>query len=138
MLVILKNFVRVSLSTLIAVSVLTLNLSDLLACTSLTMSKDCCHMTNSVKHCCAKKMKITFDERITKTCECTMKESQQRVELYTDIYRTNSYLTSRALGCDTSIKTGYHPELISRFTSEYSPPIKDSKYSYLTNLSLRI
>lgn len=138
MLVLLKNIVRKSLSAFIAISVLTLNLSGLLQCTSLSMSDDCTQITNKIKPCCVKKMKITFDKRVTKNCSRSMEESQQTADLYIDINRSNLYLTSRAVQYDTTIETGYHPELINKFTSEYSPPVKDLKDSYLINLSLRI
>ena len=134
----MKNIIKKTLVSIIAISVLTLNLTGLLLGTSLTMSDDCYQITQKVKPCCLKKMKITLDERITKNCGRSMEESQQRTDLYNDINRLNSYLTSRAIQYNTTIETAYNPELISKFTSEYSPPIKDLKYSYLTNLSLRI
>lgn len=138
MLVILKNIIRKSLSAFIAISVLTLNLSGFLLCTSLTMGDDCCHITKIVKPCCVKNMKITFNERVSGHCGCTMQESQQTTDLYTDLKSTNINHTSRDIQYSSIIETGYHPEIISRFTAEYSPPVKDLKDSYLTNSVLRI
>ncbi len=138
MLVIPKNIVRKSLSAFIAISVLTLNLTGLLQCTSLTISDDCCHITKIVKPCCAKNLKITFNERISGNCGCQMKESRQTTDLYNDLKSSNTYLTQRDIQYSSVIETGFHPEIIRRFTSEYSPPIKDLKDSYLVNLSIRI
>lgn len=136
--VILKNIIRKSLSAFIAISVLTLNFSGLLVCTSLTMSEDCCHITKIVKSCCAKNTKIVLDERISGHCGCFMEESQQTADLYNDLNNSNSNISSRDFQFSSIIETGYDPELISRFTAEYSPPLKDHKDSYLRNLSIRI
>jgi hypothetical protein len=136
--VILKNIVKISLSALIAISVLTLNLSGLLMCSSITMNEDCCHVTKTVKSCCVKKMKITFAERIKGHCGCSVQESQQTADLYHDLKNSNSYSSTRDAQYTSTIETGYHPELISRFTAEYSPPPMDLKDSYLINLSIRI
>src|SRR4249919_2981894 len=120
---ILKNIIRKTLSALIAVSVLTLNLSGILQCTSLTMSEDCCHITQIVKPCCAKNLKITFKERITGHCGCTMEESQQTADLYNDVKYSNPTVNSKILNYPSSVETGYHTGLIQRITNEYSPPI---------------
>lgn len=138
MLIILKNIIRKTFIAVIAVSVLTLNLSGLLVCTSLTMGDDCCHVTKKVKPCCVKKMKITFSERISGHCGCTMEESQQTADLYTDIHKSNPNHTSHNIQYSAVVENGYHPEFINRFTSEYSPPVKDLKNIYLTNSVLRI
>ncbi len=138
MLVIPKNIIRKSLSAFIAISVLTLNLSGLLVCTSLTMSEDCCHIIKTVKHCCQKNTKIILDERISGYCGCQMEESQQTADLYNDLKSSNSYLTQRDIQNSSIIDVRFHPELISKFTSEYSPPIKYLKDTYLANLSIRI
>lgn len=138
MLVILKKIVKISLSALIAISVLTLNLSGLLLCSSLTLNEDCCHVTKTVKPCCVKKMKITFAERIKGHCGCTIQENQLTADLYHDIKNSNSYSSSRDAQYTSTIETGYHPELISRFTAEYSPPFMELNDSYLVNLSIRI
>ena len=134
----LKYTVRTSLILLIVISVLTLNLSGLLSCTSLTMNDDCCHITNIVKPCCVKNLKITFKERITGHCGCNMEESQQTADLYTDLKNSNINYTSRDIQYASSFEAGYHTESINRFTSEYSPPLKYFTDSYLTNSVLRI
>lgn len=136
--ILLKNTIRKTFIAVMAISVLTLNFSGLLMCSSLTMGDDCCHVTKIVKPCCVKNMKITLDERISGHCGCTMEESQQTADLYYDINKSNSNHTSQNIQYSTIIETGYNPELISRFTTEYSPPIKDLKNSYLTNSVLRI
>lgn len=134
----MKNITKASLSIFIAISVLTLNLSGLLLCTSLTMSEDCCHITKQVKSCCKKNVKIILDERISGHCGCTMQESQQTADLYNDLNNLNTQLNSRAISYNSIVETGYHPELISIFTANYSPPIKYFKDTYLTNLTIRI
>ncbi len=136
--VILKNIIRKSLSALIAFSVLTLNLTGLLVCSSLTMGDDCCHITKIVKPCCVKNMKITFNERISGHCGCTMEESQQTTDLYTDLKNSNINHTSRDVQYTSSNEAGYHPDMINRFTAEYSPPLKYFTDSYLSNSVLRI
>jgi hypothetical protein len=136
--VILNNIVKISLSALIAFSVLTLNLTGLLQCSSHSMNEDCCHVTKTVKSCCVKKMNITFAERIKGHCGCTVNQNQQTADLYHDLKNSNTYSSSRDAQYTSTIETGYHPELISRFTSEYSPPTMDLKDSYLINLSIRI
>ena len=135
---ILKNIIRKTLSALIAVSVLTLNLSGILQCTSLTMTDDCCHITKIVKPCCAKNLKITFKERITGHCGCTMEESQQTADLYNDVKYSNHTVNSKVVQYNSAVEAGYHPELIRINTSDYSPPVKDCRGSYLENLSIRI
>ena len=134
----LKNTIRTSLIVLTVISVFTLNLSGLLSCTSLTMSDDCCHITKIVKPCCVKSLKITFEERITGHCGCTMSESQQAADLFTDLKNSNINHTSRDIQYSSSIQAGYHPESMNRFTSEYSPLLKYNKDTYLTNSVLRI
>ena len=136
--IMLKNTIRTSLILLTVISVLTLNLSGLLSCTSLTMGDDCCHVNKIVKPCCVKSLKITFKERITGHCGCTMEESQQAADLYTDLKNSNINHTSRDIQYVSSIEAGYHPESMNRFTSEYSPPLKYNTDSYLTNSVLRI
>ena len=135
---ILKNIIRKTLSAFIAISVLTLNLSGILQCTSLTMAGDCCHITKIVKPCCAKNLKITFKQRISGHCGCTMQESQQTADLYNDLKSSNTNTDSRALQYNSAVETGFHPEFIRGNVSEYSPPVKNSKDTYLTNLSIRI
>lgn len=134
----LKNINKISLSIFIAISVLTLNLSGLMQCTSLTMSDDCRHITKQVKPCCLKNMKITFAERISEHCGCTLEESQQPNDLYSNLKNSNSSLNSRSVSYNSTIETGYHPELINKITAIYSPPLKYYQDSFLTNLSLRI
>lgn len=135
---ILKNTIRISLITLTAFSVLTLNLPGLLLCSSITMGDDCCHITKIVKPCCIKNMMITFNERVTGHCGCNMEESQQTADLYTDLKSSSINHTSRDIQYASSIEAGYHPEQVNRFTSEYSPPLKYFTDSYLANSVLRI
>jgi hypothetical protein len=135
---ILKKIIHRSLSVFIAISVLTLNLSGLLQCSTFMMADDCCHIVKIVKPCCAKNLKITFEERVSGHCGCTIQESSQSADLYNDIKNSNSNLTSRAVQYNSAIESGFHPVFTGNITPAYSPPVKNFKDSYLTNLSLRI
>lgn len=134
----LKNITKITLSVLVACSVLTLNLGNFLQCSELTMEEDCCHITQKVKQCCIKHLKITLDERISGHCGCTVNETQQTADLYHDLKNSNSNLTSRVIQYSSPAETGFHPELIGNFTQNYSPPQKYSTGTYLSNSILRI
>lgn len=134
----LKNITKITLSVLVACSVLTLNLGNFLQCSELTMEEDCCHITQKVKQCCVKHLKITHKERISGHCGCTVNETQQAADLYHDLKNSNSNLTSRTIQYSSPAETGFHPELISNFTQNYSPPAEFSTDKYLSNSILRI
>lgn len=134
----LKNITKITLSVLVAFSVLTLNMGSLLHCSELTMEEDCCHITQKVKQCCIKHLKITLNERISSHCGCTVNETQQAADLYHDLKNSNSNLTSRTIQYSLPVETGFHTELIGNFTQNYSPPRKYSTDTYLSNSILRI
>lgn len=134
----LKNITKITLSVLVACSVLTLNLGNFLQCSELTMEEDCCHITQKVKQCCVKHIKVTLNERISGHCGCTVNETQQTADLYHDLKNSNSNLTSRIIQYSSPAETGSHPELIGNFTRNYSPPQKYCTDTYLSNSILRI
>ena len=133
-----RNITKISLSVLVACSVLTLNLGNFLQCSELTMEDDCCHITQKVKQCCIKHLKITLDERISGHCGCSMQETQQAGDLYHDIKNSNTNVSNRTIQYGSLVQSGFHPELISNFTQDYSPPLKYSTDTYLSNSILRI
>lgn len=135
---ILKNIVRNSLIIMTVCAVLTLNVSGLISCTSLTMSDECCHITKIVKPCCAKNLKITFNERITGYCGCTMEESQQAADLYNDLNSSGIQHASRDFLYSSISATPWLQNLSGRYAAEYSPPPNYRSESYLTNSVLRI
>ncbi|NOS84203.1 MAG: hypothetical protein HOP31_03595 [Ignavibacteria bacterium] len=134
----LKNITKVTFSVLVACSVFTLNMGNFMQCSELTMEEDCCHITQKVKQCCIKHLKITLKERISGHCGCTVNETQQTADLYHDLKNSNSNLTSRTIQYSSPVETGFHPELISNFTQNYSPPTEFSTDRYLSNSILRI
>ncbi len=134
----LKNITKITLSVSVAISVLTLNMGNFLHCSELTMEEDCCHITQKVKQCCLKHLKITLKERISGHCGCSVNETQQAADLYHDLKNSNSNLTSRTIQYSSPAKTGFHPGMISNFTQNYSPPAEFSTDIYISNSILRI
>lgn len=134
----LKNTIRLTLIAVTVFSVLTLNLSGLLSCTSLTMSYDCCHITKIVKPCCVKNLKITFKERISGHCGCTMDESQQAADLYNDINSSGVKHISRDFSNSSITMSPWQTESSGCYATEYTPPPNYRGEIYLTNSVLRI
>lgn len=133
-----RNIAKITLSVLVASSVLTLNFGTFMQCSELTMEDDCCHITQKVKQCCIKHLKITLDERISGHCGCTINATQQAADLYHDLKNSNSNASSRTIQYSSLVQSGFHPEFISNFTQDYSPPPKYSTDTYLSNSILRI
>ncbi len=133
-----RNIAKITLSVLVACSLLTLNIGNFLHCSGLTMEDDCCHITQKVKQCCIKHLKITLNERISGHCGCSMLETPQAGDLFHDLKNSNLNLASRTIQYSSSVETGFHPEFISNFTQDYSPPQKYSADTYLSNSILRI
>jgi len=134
----LKNIAKPTLSVLVACSVLMLNWYTYRQCSEASMEDGCCHITQKVKQCCIKHLKITLKERISGHCGCTVNETQQTADLYHDLKNSNSNLASRIIQYCSLAETGFHPELIGDFTRNYSPPLKYSTDTYLSNSILRI
>lgn len=135
---ILKNITKPTLSVLIACSVFMLNWGTFRQCSEGSMEDNCCRVTRTVKQCCVKHIKVTLNERISGHCGCTVNETQQTADLYHDLKNSNSNLTSRIIQYSSPAETGFHPELISNFTQNYSPPAEFSTDKYLSNSILRI
>jgi hypothetical protein len=99
-------------------------------------SDDCCHIQNTVKSCCVKNIKVTFNERLTAHCGCTMNEAQQNPDLYID------------MGSNSSSRIDNAQQLIAYSMSEsneinvsskyYSPPPNTGGNTYVELNNLRI
>ena len=133
----LRNIARKILFVFIAFAVLTINIPSLIYCSNLIAGDECCHIQKTVKPCCVKKLKITFDERISGHCGCTMKESPAASDMFIDL-SVNQPLTQKAV-------KDFEPEENYSFSAEtfykahiYLPPIRSVTETYLTNLNLRI
>ncbi len=134
----LRNIMKKITSVIAIIAVIVLNFSAVVQCGMMLMNDDCCHITNTVKPCCVKNQKITFDQSITRHCGCSINESQQPVDLYTDLASnqhknfSNSTIDFEFL---SSIISATHSDIRS---ANYSPPIICSNDTYLSNMNLRI
>jgi hypothetical protein len=133
----LRNITRKIFMFFTAFAVLTINIPSLLLCSNMIEGDDCCHLQKTVKSCCIKHLKITFAERITGNCGCTIKGSQPASDMYIDL--STSHLTIQ------KITKEFEPAENYSFSAEtfvrpqvYLPPIRSVTDTYLTNLNLRI
>jgi len=134
----LVNITRRTTAIIAVAAVIMLNLSSVIQCVQMLIEDDCCHITNTVKPCCLKNVKITLNERFTGSCGCTMKEAQQPVDMYTDLltgYHKNPSSASIEL---ESTSTEIFHAYFSVQTAYYSPPLISDQSLYLTNMNLRI
>lgn len=119
----------------LVLSVITLNAAGYGHCSKAALSGDCCHVQNTVKPCCVKNIKVTFDERLTAHCGCTMKETQHITDLYIEIRcissRTVNLQQADALGITEPNSANYSAKF-------YAPPQKSGSNTYLAINNLRI
>ena len=134
----LNKITKISLSFITAFSVLTLNFAAFLHCSVINMDEDCCHVTHTVKKCCAKNLKITFNERITSHCGCSVNQAPASADLFNDIKNSSQLNHQRALINSLSFSVEISTELSEKNNTFYSPPQKYQTDTYLTNLSIRI
>ena len=134
----LIKITKISLSFITAFSVLTLNFAAFLHCSVINMDDDCCHVTHTVKKCCAKNLKITFNERITSHCGCSVNQSPAASDLYNDLKNSSQLIHQKALINSLSYSEEISSELLKKNYAFYSPPQKYQTDTYLTNLSIRI
>lgn len=133
----LKNTAKLSLTVIVAFSVFMLNFSSFIHCSNVSLEDDCCHKTRTIKSCCLKHTKITFNERISSHCGCSVNQSNKPGDLFTDLKNNSSSLTVRNINYITSTDGTELLKTSSVFTS-YSPPLFYSSDKYLNILSLRI
>lgn len=134
----LKNITKFTLSAALAFSLLTLNLSSVLHCSSMANEESCCHITNKIKSCCVKHFKVTSDPRITKHCGCDMSESQQTADLYLDLKNSGQNTASKNYTYSTDDVTLVSSVTGNTITNEYSPPPRNKAGTFILVRSLRI
>ncbi len=134
----LKNITKISLSIITAFGVLTLNFTAFVHCSSISMSDDCCHVTQTVKKCCAKNLKITVNERISAHCGCSMKQGPAATDLYIELKNPTRENNTNKLQYESVAGILISSTAINIITPEYSPPKNYQSDIYLTNLSIRI
>ena len=134
----LKNITKISLSILTAIAVLTLNLTAFVHCSAISMSDDCCHVTQTVKKCCAKNLKITVNERISAHCGCSMKQAPAASDLYIELKNSTRENNTNQQQYESIAGDLFSSASIHKNTTEYSPPNNYQSEIYLTNLSIRI
>jgi len=120
---------------MLVASVITLNAAGYGHCSKFAASDDCCHVQNTVKSCCVKNVKVTFNERLTSHCGCTMKEAQQNPDLYIEISSISSRIDNLQQADAISI---IEPASVISATKFYSPPEKSGSNTYLAINNLRI
>jgi len=134
----LRNTTRKITSVIAIIAVIVLNFSAVVQCGMMLMNDDCCHITNTVKPCCAKNQKVTFNESITRHCGCSIKESQQPVDLYADL-ASGQYKNFSHSSIDFELSHSALSTSQSDIRSaNYSPPIICGNDTYLANMNLRI
>lgn len=134
----LKNITKLTLSVLTAFSVFTLNFSSFVHCSALNTSDECCHVTHTVKKCCAKNQKITLNERITSHCGCSVKQAPPATDLYNDLKNSGQFSNQKFLLNNSSSNAEILNVIHSNKIIFYSPPQKYQTDTYLTNLAIRI
>lgn len=132
-----KNTAKISLTVLVAFSVLLLNFSNFIYCSAGKMNDDCCHKSRTIKTCCLKYSKITLNERISSHCGCTFNNASMPGDLYSELNNNSSKNISR-LAIYITASFIMQPETASLDLTDYSPPVILSTEIYLNNLSLRI
>ena len=126
------------LAAILILSVVTLNIPFLLNCSKLVTEGDCCHIQNTVKPCCIKNLKITSEERLSGNCGCSMKESQQAADMFTDLQFGSTSKIQKTQFAYEIINSVFDSNTGTSKANEYSPPNFTSIDVYLSNLNLRI
>ena len=134
----LKNITKISLSIITAFAVLTLNFTAFVHCSTISMSDDCCHVSQTVKKCCVKDLKITASERISAHCGCSMKQAPEASVLYIDHNNFTRENNHNNLQYESASSSVFSSSSIHTISADYSPPNKCQSDLYLTNLSIRI
>jgi hypothetical protein len=98
---------------------------------------ECCHIQKTVKPCCVKKLRITFSERITGHCGCTMKESPAASDMFIDLSVNHQSVQKITKDFEPAKNYSFSAETFVR-PQIYLPPIRSVTETYLTNLNLRI
>lgn len=134
----LKNITKISLSIITALAVLTLNFTAFVHCSATSMSDDCCHVTQTVKKCCAKDIKINVKERISAHCGCSMNQAPEATVLYVDLKNSTRDSNPKKLQYETVVEALFSTASVHTITADYSPPNNYQSDIYLINLSIRI
>lgn len=121
---------------LLVFGVITLNAADYGHCSKMAASDGCCHVQNTVKSCCVKNVKVTFNERLTAHCGCTMNEAPQNPDLYIDMGSNSSSRIDNAQQLNTYCNSESNEINVS--SKYYSPPPKTGGNTYLAINNLRI
>jgi hypothetical protein len=135
---IIRNTFHKTAALTAIIAVIMLNFSAVIQCGSMLINDDCCHVTNTVKPCCAKNIKVTVTERFTNHCGCSMQETQQPADMYIDlssIYKNNYSYSLIDIVYFNSYTSSIQNDIQ---TQNYSPPITAECDLYLTNMNLRI
>lgn len=133
----LKNTAKLSMTVIVAFSVLMLNFGNYIHCSSGKTEEDCCHKSKTIKSCCLKHTKITFNERISAHCGCSVNQSNKPGDLYTDLKNNSANFSLRNVQYSTIEESTTFDNTSSVYIS-YSPPLIYSTDTYLNILSLRI
>lgn len=133
----LRNIASKVFIFIVAFAVLTINIPSLLLCSNMLVKNDCCHLQKTVKSCCVKHIKITFNERITGHCGCSINGSQPASDMYIDL--STSHLTIQKITKDFELAENYSFSAETFVRPQVClPPIRSVTDTYLTNLNLRI
>lgn len=132
------NTIRKITAVISVFAVLVLNFSAVIQCGAMLFEKDCCHITNTVKPCCLKSYKITFEERIAGHCGCSIKESQTPADLYNDLLAGQNKSYSKTQIDSEAVSADLLQGADISFTENYSPPEISKTNTYLCNMNLRI
>ena len=134
----LVNITRRTTAIIAVAAVIMLNLSSVILCGQMLIEDDCCHITNTIKPCCLKNVKITLNERFTGSCGCTMKEAQQPADMYIDLSSGQHKGSNYSLTDFELINPIFSSVQNDVQTENYSPPLITNNVVYLTNMNLRI
>jgi len=135
----LINITKYTVSAVLAISILALNLGSLIHCSAQSMEDNCCHITNKIKSCCVKHYKVTSDPRITKHCGCDMSESQQPSDLYSnDIKNSDHRLSGKSVASYSDDQQSFNSSQTGPSLICYSPPDRNRSGTYLELNILRI
>jgi len=134
----LENITKFSLSIVTAIAVLTLNLTAFVHCSSLNMSDECCHVTQTVKKCCAKNINAAATQRISSHCGCSMKQAPAAADLFIELKNSTRENDPNKLQYGSIAGVLFSSASIHKITAEHSPPKNYQSDIYLTVLSIRI
>ncbi len=137
MILFLRNIARKVFVFIVAFAVLTINISSVVLCSNMIEGNDCCHLQKTVKSCCIKHLKITFNERITGHCGCTVKESQAASDMFIDLSVSHQSVQKTTKDFEPAENYSFSAETFFR-PQIYLPPIRSVTDTYLANLNLRI